>query len=211
MNSLYNFLIDCPKHIRDTFIYIQFNTFDKIIFQNDTSNYIYIIKKGRAKVYSLTTNGDKYLEHIYNEYELFGELEVFLDKPNLSFVETLEPCEVIKITKKSFLEWLKFDNDFSLYINVQLSEKMYNSCVNSKANIIYPLKYKLLFFLWRFLERHNFDSVHKDIVVEGIGSNIRSVNRIIKELSNDGIIEYHKGLIKVKDFDNLVDIINTYL
>ena len=73
------------------------------------------------------------------------------------------------------------------------------------------LKYKLLFFLFRFSSEHNLNTIHKDIVIEGIGSNIRSVNRIIKELSVDNIIEYNKGYIKIIDFNKLVKIINSYL
>ena len=211
MNNLSTFLKTCHTHIKNSFISMNFNTFDKILLQNEKSNYVYILKKGRAKVYSLTTNGYKYLEHIYGEYELFGELEVFINKPTLSFVEALEPCEVLKIPKHSFLEWLKHDCDFSLYINIQLSQKMYDSCVNTKVNIVYPLKYKLLFFLFRFSSEHNLNTIHKDIVIEGIGSNIRSVNRIIKELSVDNIIEYNKGYIKIIDFNKLVKIINSYL
>lgn len=211
MNNLSTFLKTCPTHIKNSFISMNFNTFDKILLQNEKSNYVYILKKGRAKVYSLTTNGYKYLEHIYGEYELFGELEVFINKPTLSFVEALEPCEVLKIPKHSFLEWLKHDCDFSLYINIQLSQKMYDSCVNTKVNIVYPLKYKLLFFLFRFSSEHNLNTIHKDIVIEGIGSNIRSVNRIIKELSVDNIIEYNIGYIKIIDFNKLVKIINSYL
>ena len=53
----------------------------------------------------------------------------------------------------------------------------------------------------------NLNTVHKDILVEGVGSNIRSVNRIIKELANENIVEYNKGFIKVNDINNLVDII----
>lgn len=211
MENLAHFLDTCPNHIKNKFLNINFNTFDKILLQNETSNYVYIIKKGSAKVYSLTLNGVKYLEYIYYEYELFGELEVFLNKPTLSYVEALESCEIIKIPKDCFLEWIKYDSDFSLHINVQLSNKMYNTCINTKANIVYPLKYRVLFFLWRFLNEHNLDTIHKDILVEGIGSNIRSVNRVVNELSNDNIIEYNKGFIKVKDFNKLIDVINTYL
>ena len=42
--------------------------------------------------------------------------------------------------------------------------------------------------------------------MEGLGSNIRSINRIIKELENENIIEYNKGFVKVKDINKLVDI-----
>ena len=79
--------------------------------------------------------------------------------------------------------------------------------INSKANIAYSLKYRLLFFLWKFLDEHNLDTVHKDILVEGVGSNIRSVNRIIKELVDENFVEYNKGFVKVVDMNKLVDII----
>lgn len=84
---------------------------------------------------------------------------------------------------------------------------MYHTSINSKANIAYSLKYRLLFFLWKFLDEHNLDTVHKDILVEGVGSNIRSVNRIIKELVDENFVEYNKGFVKVVDMNKLVDII----
>ena len=205
MNNLSYYLDTCPDFIKDKFININFKTFDKILKQNEEPSFVYIIKKGKVKVYSLTPTQLKYLERIYCEYELFGELEVFIDKPILNFVEAVEPCEVIKIPKDTFLDWIKYDSDFSLFIHVQMAEKMYHTSISSKANIAYTLKSRIIFFLWSFLDEHNLDSVHKDILVEGVGSNIRSVNRIIKELVDESLIEYNKGFIKVKDMDKLVD------
>ena len=205
MNNLSYYLDTCPDFIKNKFININFKTFDKILKQNEDPSFVYIIKKGKVKVYSLTPTQLKYLERIYCEYELFGELEVFIDKPILNFVEAVEPCEVIKIPKDTCLEWIKYDSDFSLFIHVQMAEKMYHTSISSKANIAYTLKSRIIFFLWSFLDEHNLDSVHKDILVEGVGSNIRSVNRIIKELVDESLIEYNKGFIKVKDMDKLVD------
>lgn len=207
MNNLPYFLDTCPDYIKDKFVNVKFNTFDKILVQNETTNFVYIIKKGKVKVYSLTPTGVKYLERIYCENDLFGELEIFANKPILNYVEALEPCEAIKISKESFLDWIKYDSDFSLYVHIQLSQKMYHTSINSKANVTYNLKYRLLFFLWKFLDEHNLDTVHKDILVEGVCSNIRSVNRIIKELVDENIVEYNKGFVKVKDINKIVDII----
>ena len=47
----------------------------------------------------------KYLERIFCEYNLFGELELFVDKPILNYVEAMEPCEVIKIPKDAALPY----------------------------------------------------------------------------------------------------------
>ena len=204
MNDLSHYLDICPDFIKKQFMYTKFNTFDKILKQNEKPSFVYIIKKGKVKVYSLTPTQVKYLERIYCEYNIFGELELFVDKPILNYVEAMEPCEVIKIPRDAFLEWIKYDSDFSLYIHVELSTKMYHTSINSKANVAYPLKARIIFFLWSFLNDHNIDNVHKDILVEGVGSNIRSINRIIKELVNENLIEYNKGFIKVKDMDKLV-------
>ena len=84
---------------------------------------------------------------------------------------------------------------------------MYHTSINSKANVAYNLKDRVLFFLWKFLNDHNLNTVHKDILVEGVGSNIRSVNRIIKELVDENFVEYNKGFVKVVDMNKLVDII----
>ena len=146
-------------------MYVKFNTFDKILIQNEDPNFVYIIKKGKVKVYSLTPTGIKYLERTYCENDLFGELEVFANKPILNYVEALEPCEGIKISKESFLEWIKYDSEFSLYIHTELSEKMYHTSINSKANVAYNLKDRVLFFLWKFLNEHNLNTVHKDILI----------------------------------------------
>lgn len=205
MNDLSHYLDICPDFIKKQFIYTKFNTFDKILKQNEKPSFVYIIKKGKVKVYSLTPTQVKYLERIYCEYNIFGELEIFVNKPILNYVEAMEPCEVIKIPRDAFLEWIKYDSNFSLYIHVELSTKMYHTSINSKANVAYPLKARIIFFLWSFLNDHNIDNVHKDILVEGVGSNIRSINRIIKELVNENLIDYNKGFIKVKDMDKLVD------
>ena len=207
MKSLSYFLDTCPKHIKDKFVDMNFNTLDKILIQNEVCDSVYIIKKGTVKVYSITPNGVKYLERTHCESGLFGELEVFSNKPLLNYVEALEPCKAIKISKESFFEWIKYDSEFSLYIHIELSEKMYHTSSNSKANVAYNLKDRVLFFLWKFLNEHNLNTVHKDILVEGVGSNIRSVNRIIKELVSEDLLEYDKGFVKVKNINKLVDTI----
>lgn len=207
MNNLFYFLDTCPDYIKNKFIDIKFNTLDKILMQNENCDCVYIIKKGKVKVYSITPTGVRYLERTHCESGIFGELEVFSNMPVLDYVEALEPCEAVKISKELFFEWLKYDSDFSLYVHIQLSKKMYHASINTKTNVTYNLKYRLLFFLWNFFNEHNLNTVHKDTLVEGVGSNIRSVNRILKELIDENLVEYEKGFVKVKDKNKLVDII----
>ena len=50
MNNLPYFLDTCPNYIKNKFMYVKFNTFDKILIQNEDPNFVYIIKKGKVKV-----------------------------------------------------------------------------------------------------------------------------------------------------------------
>ena len=47
MNNLSYFLDTCPDFIKEKFIYTKFNTFEKILKQNDKPSFVYIIKKER--------------------------------------------------------------------------------------------------------------------------------------------------------------------
>ena len=93
MNELSYYLDTCPDFVKNNFSFEKFNTFDKILVQNEKSDFVYIIIKGKVKVYSLTPTGVKYLERIYCEYEIFGELEAFIDKPILNYVEAMNELD----------------------------------------------------------------------------------------------------------------------
>ena len=45
MNNLPYFLDTCPNYIKNKFMYVKFNTFDKILKQNEAPNFVYIIKQ----------------------------------------------------------------------------------------------------------------------------------------------------------------------
>ena len=49
MNNLPYFLDTCPNYIKNKFMYVKFNTFDKILKQNEAPNFVYIIKKGNPR------------------------------------------------------------------------------------------------------------------------------------------------------------------
>ena len=51
MNELSYYLDTCPDFIKNNFSFEKFNTFDKILVQNEKSDFVYIIIKGKVKVY----------------------------------------------------------------------------------------------------------------------------------------------------------------
>ena len=46
-------------------------------------------------------------------------------------------------------------SNFFLYVHMELSKSMYHTSINNKANVGYSLKFRVLFFLWKFIHEHD--------------------------------------------------------
>lgn len=70
------------------------------IFQaGDPSEYLYIVHKGKVKIYNLSESGREQLIRILEPGEFMGELAVFTDEWLASFAEAVEPTEICAIHK----------------------------------------------------------------------------------------------------------------
>ncbi len=190
------FLNTCPATIRQAFEEVRFQAGDMILTQGDAPGYVYVLIEGEARVCHLTMNGIQYLEYVYTDGELFGEIEVLNHKEIIADVHASSSCTTLRIASADFIRWLNADPEFSLFICRQLADKLYNACLSSVANIAYPLKYRVLYFLWNATQNGN-STVRKEDIITGAGSNERSINRILKELSGTGLITSEPGLVKI--------------
>jgi CRP-like cAMP-binding protein len=200
--SALDFYKNCPSQIADTFKPVIFAAEDVILAQGDDPKFVYILTKGEAKVYTLTLNGSSYLEHIYSTGELFGEFEALNLRPYLSTIKASSVCEAVRIDNEVFLDWMRADPEFSLFVSQQMADKLYQSSLNDITNIIYPLRYRVLYFLWN-ISQNGGKIIRKEDVVAGLGSNERSVNRIVRDLVNALLIDYDSGIITIPDAESL--------
>ncbi len=198
-----DYLPTCPKLVSETLQTISFALGDMILSQGDPPEFVYILTAGEAKVFTLTLNGSSYLEHIYSAGELFGEFEAINLRPYLSCIQASSACTAVRMTNSAFLEWMKLDPEFSLFISRQMADKLYQSSLDAITNIVYPLRYRVLYFLWN-VSQNGRKTIRKEDLIAGLGSNERSVNRIIKDLINALLIDYDRGVITIPDAGELV-------
>lgn len=171
---------------------------------------LFVIKSGRLKAYSLSENGLKHLIRIYEAGGLLGDIELFTKRTVICYVEAIEDVEIYSIKRTDFLDWLKADFDISLYIMEQLAQKLYDTSVQMKSSVTYPLKYQVLLYIWKYIHQYKERTISKSIIVEGLGSNVRSINRILRQLGDEGMIQNLNGKIEIEDLSNVLSIINQY-
>ncbi len=209
MKNLKTLIKLCPDEIKDYLINFKIEPNKVIIEQGAKAKFVYFLLEGQVEVHRMALNGVKYLEYLHSSYEMFGELEVLNNKPLLASISTKTNCLLYKIDSIHFKKWLDIDKDFREYILFNLSQKLYKSCISSEVNIAYPLKYKILYYLYsqyKLGRRY----IEKEELISAIAGKLRSANRIIKELVEEDVLDTEKGIVKILDIKKLIDIKNRY-
>jgi CRP-like cAMP-binding protein len=207
--TILELLKTCPDSIKHSFQEKVFQGGDMILIQGASPEYAYILVDGEAGVYQLTMNGIVFLAYVYSDDDLFGEIELLNEKPVVSNVRANRLCKTVRIGRDDFYRWLQADPAFALFICQQLADKLYASSINSVTNIAYPLKYRLLYFLWNANQQGN-KYVKKEDIIAALGSNERSINRIIQELAGLLLVESDRGLVKVNSCDLILQELRKY-
>ena len=85
---------------------------------------LYIVQSGRAKVFEALPDGREVIFSIMGQGDFFGEMALLDDLPSSAGVETLEPCELMRISKADFTHCLADSFDLTTRIMVTLVDRL---------------------------------------------------------------------------------------
>ena len=88
--------------IRKKLIVKRFKKNEVILFEKDTSKYMYIIIKGKVKVIQTTEDGKEIFLAVHRAGEFFGEMSFIDGKTSPATVTAAEDCLINIISKKEF-------------------------------------------------------------------------------------------------------------
>lgn len=198
----------CPYDILNKWEFKEYSKGEAICSQGMSYNYFYIIVEGYANIFLTAENGKKFSQAIYKRGDYFGELELFDNKPYICSIEALEDIKIIRIEKKYFIDWLNKDNHFSLYLTKTLCRNFYALSKLSGKNSLYSLKYRVCNYLLFKLEsgeriKELSVEIDKEQLSEQFAVTSRSINRVLRELKENNIIDISNKTIHVLDLHAL--------
>jgi len=202
-------LRDCPYEILKKWEFKEYSKGQLICHQDMQYEYFYIIVKGYANISLTAENGKKYSQAIYKNGDYFGELEIFDNKPYICSIEALTDIQVIRIGRENFLKWIDKDRSFSLHIMKTLCDSFYKLSKLAGENTLYSLKYRLCNYLLYRLDSGVKSSsgieinVNKEQLSEQFAVTSRSINRILQQLKENGIIDVSNNSINIIDIKRL--------
>ena len=196
MGEVLKLLEHCPEAVRANIRRLWIEPGEYIFRQGDRVKELYFLLSGQAENYVVTPSGVDYRVGITGEDEMYGDFEIFHGYPVTYNVRAITRCEVLKTDLATLTEWLNTDREFSHFFYMQLTSKIYNTNMRAITYITYPLRYCVEFFLWNRTKAGQ-RYIEKNDIVRGIGSQIRSVNRILRTLIDEEVVECDGGIVKV--------------
>ena len=175
-----------------------------ILRAGEETDALYIILSGRVKLLIPDEEGHEVILSIMGAQEFFGEMGLLDDQPRSASAETLEACEMLRVSKAGFTSLLKDNFELAMLIIRNLVRRMREADrkIESLALIdVYGRVARLLIDLaqnvdgkW-VVER----TPAKQEIARMIGASREMVSRVVKDLHQKGLIRSEKRRIYVLD------------
>lgn len=197
-------LIDtAPSRVRNSFIFKKYKRGKSILLPNKNNEYLYLLTNGKAEVYREDYSGALISVYNYNNYSLFGELELFNENIITFGITAKTDCEIILVHKNSVFEWMKIDFNFTRYILEQLALKLASSSYATLRLSLLSLKDRILYSIYIHNKIGDLNDLTKEKLSQEVYAPIRSINRSIKECIEEGFITYKDKRFYITETDKL--------
>jgi len=175
-----------------------------ILRAGEETDALYIVLSGRVKVLIPDEEGHEVILSIIGPHEYFGEMGLLDDLSRSASVETLESCEMLRLSKAGFTNILKDNFELAMLIIRNLVRRMREADrkIESLALIdVYGRVARLLID-----QAQNVDgkwvierAPAKQEIARMIGASREMVSRVVKDLHQKGLIRSEKRRIYVLD------------
>lgn len=204
---VFQLLRQCPYEVMRNFRVKEYRDSRFVLNQGEIHDTFYIVVSGYVDIYVESEHGKRYLLCTYTKGDYIGELELFQQAGYISQVEGRGDVVVLELERTFFVQWIRMDNNFNEYMIRTLCSNSYQMCRKMGQNTLYSLKQRICQYLISNVGtdgRQRF-VVSSEILGQKMAVTQRSVNRILKQLKEQGIIELDRGNITIKDFKALAE------
>jgi CRP-like cAMP-binding protein len=178
--------------------------------QGENSAFLYILVKGKIKIYTTSPDGKTLILSFKTPLELIGDIEYVQNINIINTVEAISPVYLIGIHH----QWLKkYNQDYVPFLHFLLhiiTQKFHLKSNSMSFNLMYPVEVRLASYLLSVSYDDSGTHFQGEIstatlkdAANLIGTSYRHLNRILHRFCTDGLIERQTGSIKIIDENGL--------
>ncbi|WP_186438305.1 Crp/Fnr family transcriptional regulator [Cohnella terricola] len=173
-------------------------------------DHLFMLVKGKAKIYRVLPNGKSILLRFNNPLSLIGDVEMLGDHDVVSMVESVNESIFIGIKRQDLAETAYEDPAFLRFIIKHLAQKLHTNSSVASLNILYPAETRFASYLLSITMDDNDRARIEEIkssklteIAELLGTSYRHLNRVIAKFVSAGWVERSRGSLYVKDIEAL--------
>ncbi|MCA1295566.1 cyclic nucleotide-binding domain-containing protein [Paenibacillus sp. alder61] len=188
----------------------EYNRGDLICSQGESPEILYILVKGKLKVFTTNAEGKTLVISFKTALELVGDIEYVQETDILNTVEAVTGVHMIAVPYRILRRYGQEHAPLLQFLLKVITRKFYLKSNSISLNMMYPVDVRLASYLVAAFsdESHNpvsglLSTAELKDVANLIGVSYRHLNRIILQFCSNGLLERKKGGLLVKNLDGL--------
>jgi len=180
-----------------------------IYHAGDKSDGLYIVHKGRVKIYRLSDTGKEQIVRILGPGDFTGELSLFTESVHDAYAESMETVELCVMSREKFQVFLMKYPSISLKVLTEFSSRLSKTEKQSASIAMESAETRVAMYLANLVEEQQQKIVklpmsRKDIASH-IGTTPETVSRKLTDFEDTGWIkQVNQNTIKIIDLDALL-------
>src|SRR5690348_9502546 len=175
-----------------------------IMAGGDATDSLYIVLSGRLKVMMSDSDGKEVILTILGPGEFFGEMGLIDDEPRSASVVSIEPCELLSITKRDFKRCLAENFEMAMAVMRGLVKRLREADRKIGSLALLDVYGRVARLLPDMAENVNGEKMvtrrlSKQDIAKMVGASREMVTKVMKDLQTSGYIEVQGATILLHD------------
>ena len=203
-NNMRDIWSGCPAEIRNSASVIDVPKGYRFIVAGQECSNIYILVKGIAYGIDMQFSGTEYRFKEFSAGRFLGEFEGLSEIPDYVItVQAVTPCILCVLPTKQYLRWMKNDVH-ALYLRTkELVRTLTLQTQNDRRFFLSPCRERLIQAFAKWYEEAGQEELKikktRNELANAMGFVVRTVDRNINKLVDEGYITLHSGRITISN------------
>ena len=206
------FKVLCPHKFKAYKAHHDFDAYKKkdyIYFEEDSSNKVYLIEKGKVKIGYYTEDGQEVVKAILTRGELFGEKAILGESKRDEFAQSIDnETSICPVSVDTMMELMRDSQTFSFKVYKFIGFKMKKLERRLQLLLFKDAKTRLMEFLDELCNDYGYDCkktgdhiinhpyTQKDIATL-IGTSRPTLNILLNELKDAQVLDFNRKQIRI--------------
>ena len=179
-----------------------------IFFEDEPATGLWIVEKGRIKIYKISPDGIEHILHILGPRDTFNDIAAFDGGNNPADAAALSQTEVDVIPAEVLINLIAEDSNFALKVVRVLAKRVRSLVGKIESLALYSVTVRLSRFLLDQVEDPSLSGpgVTRIAIAAHLATTPQTISNALRELEHAGAIEFDRHRIWIIDEPKLRSI-----